>query len=74
MIQSIKIIPKYPKHIGIITSESTAALQDVISAFERRAPNAQLTTIPAIVQGDLAPKSLINAIKNAERFNFKKFS
>lgn len=66
-----KIIPKYPKHIGIITSESTAALQDVISAFERRAPNAQLTTIPAIVQGDLAPKSLINAIKNAERFNFK---
>ena len=65
-----KMIPRYPKHIGIITSESTAALQDVISAFERRAPNAQLTTIPGIVQGDLAPKSLINAIKNAERFNF----
>ena len=54
-----KNLPKQPKHIGIITSESTAAFQDVLTTIERRAPISHITLIPAMVQGDTAPRALI---------------
>ncbi len=64
-----KNIPKQPKHIGIITSESTAALQDVLTTIQRRAPISKVCLIPASVQGDTAPKTLINALQNALNYN-----
>ena len=57
-----KDIPFPPKHIGVITSESTAALQDVISTIKRRAPSSQVTLSPAMVQGDTAPQVIIKAL------------
>ena len=54
-------IPFPPKHIGVITSASTAALQDIISTIKRRAPASEVTLSPAMVQGDTAPRlSLIH--------------
>ena len=64
-----KNLPKQPKHIGIITSQSTAAFQDVLTTIERRAPIAQVTLIPAIVQGDTAPRALIAALRSVLGFN-----
>ena len=64
-----KEIPFPPKHIGVITSASTAALQDVLSAIKRRAPFATITLSPAVVQGDAAPKSIVNALDNILHFN-----
>lgn len=57
-----KKLPAFPKHIGIITSATGAAVRDIITTIKRRYPIAHLTIIPAQVQGDLAPQSLINAI------------
>ena len=57
-----KDIPYPPKHIGVITSASTAALQDVISTVKRRAPSSQVTLSPAMVQGDTAPQAIIKAL------------
>ena len=68
--QSIKqVLPTQPRHIGVITSESTAAFQDILTTIQRRAPISQVTLIPATVQGDTAPRTLINALQNALEFN-----
>ena len=68
--QSIKQdLPNQPRHIGVITSESTAAFQDILTTIQRRAPISQVTLIPATVQGDTAPRTLINALQNALEFN-----
>ena len=68
--QSIKQdLPAQPRHIGVITSESTAAFQDILTTIQRRAPISQVTLIPATVQGDTAPRTLINALQNVLEFN-----
>ena len=64
-----KPIPKQPKHIGVITSESTAALQDILSTIERRAPVSQVSLIPATVQGDSAPRTIISALQSVLNYN-----
>jgi exodeoxyribonuclease VII large subunit len=64
-----KDIPNQPKHIGIITSESTAAFQDVLTTIQRRAPVSQVSLIPATVQGDTAPRRVISALQSALNFN-----
>ena len=64
-----KDIPFPPKHIGVITSASTAALQDVITTIKRRAPSSQVTLSPAMVQGDTAPQEIIKALDLILLFN-----
>ena len=60
-------IPQFPTHIGIITSPSGAAIQDILSTLARRCPGIPVTIYPAIVQGDNAAASLIQAIDDALR-------
>ena len=68
--QSKKLsIPQAPKHIGVITSSSTAAFQDIVSTIQRRAPFAQVSISPAIVQGDTAPNTIINSLNRIIKFN-----
>ena len=68
-IDKKKEIPSSPKHIGIITSSTTAAFQDIISTVNRRAPNSQISLSEATVQGDEAHISIINALNRIIRFN-----
>ena len=68
--QSKKLsIPEAPKHIGVITSSSTAAFQDIVSTIQRRAPFAQVSISPAVVQGDTAPNTIINSLNRIIKFN-----
>lgn len=62
-------IPHSPKHIGVITSSSTAAFQDILSTIQRRAPSAQISISPAVVQGDTAPNTIIDALNRILKFN-----
>mgnify|MGYP001215554717 FL=1 len=62
-------IPSSPKHIGIVTSASTAAFQDIISTVQRRAPNSQISLSEATVQGDEAHISIINGLNRIINFN-----
>ena len=64
-----KIIPSSPKHIAVVTSHSTAAFQDIISTVKRRAPNSQVSLSEAMVQGDAAHVSIINALSRIMNFN-----
>lgn len=56
-------IPKYPLHIGLVTSETGAALQDMLRVFHQDAPHVKLTLSPARVQGFGAAETIIDALE-----------
>ena len=56
-----------PQKIGVITSDTGAALQDVKNVIGRRYPIGHLLVYPAQVQGDAAADSVCRAIAAAER-------
>lgn len=58
-------LPKYPNTIGVITSPTGAAVRDIITTIKRRYPVAHILIIPAVVQGDSAPRSIVKAIEMA---------
>ena len=62
-------IPEAPKHVAVITSTSTAALQDVLSTIERRAPNMRISISPATVQGESASDTIIDALRRIQNYN-----
>ena len=57
-----KPIPKFPQRIGIITSATGAAIQDIFNVLKRRYPVAQVVVRPAQVQGDGAANDIAAAI------------
>lgn len=59
-------LPDFPLTIGICTSATGAAVQDMLSTLKRRNPMAHVILRPTIVQGDTAPTDIINAIKELE--------
>ena len=61
-----KPIPAMPARIGIITSPSGAAIQDVIHVLQRRSPHIPLLIYPTAVQGAQATASIVKAIKQAD--------
>ena len=58
-----KPIPIFPKRIGIITSETGAAVRDIINVSRRRNSLVDLILYPAQVQGKDAYKTLIDGIR-----------
>jgi exodeoxyribonuclease VII large subunit len=58
-------LPQLPKAIGVVTSLGAAALHDVVSALQRRAPHIPVIIFPANVQGDLAAAQLRDALLSA---------
>ncbi|MCD8108095.1 MAG: exodeoxyribonuclease VII large subunit [Oscillospiraceae bacterium] len=61
-----KPLPKYPTRIAVVTSQSGAAIHDVISTVARRYPLCEVKLFPATVQGLEAPKSISNALSLAD--------
>lgn len=61
-----KAKPESIENIGVITGAQAAALQDVLSTIQKRWPMMQVTLYPSFVQGNLAPKSLIQSLKKAD--------
>jgi exodeoxyribonuclease VII large subunit len=56
-------LPEIPRRIGVVTSPTGAALQDILNTLERRYPLAEVIVSPATVQGDRAPEEIIKALK-----------
>jgi exodeoxyribonuclease VII large subunit len=57
-----KRLPFLPKKIGIVTSETGAAIRDIIHVLTRRFPNIEILLIPVKVQGDGAAADIAGAI------------
>lgn len=62
-----KPLPKFPLNIGVITSPTGAAIQDIFSTIQRRLPITTVYFRPAIVQGEEAGKDLVMAIKELNK-------
>ncbi len=59
-----KPIPKYPKRIGVVTSKTTAAFQDIRSTLEKRWPIADVLLYHTSVQGVNAAPEIVKGIKH----------
>ncbi len=63
-----KPICRIPNKLGIVTSPTTAALQDTLQVLNRRAPSLDVIIIPAVVQGKEAGKTIARAIEIANKY------
>jgi exodeoxyribonuclease VII large subunit len=59
-------LPTFPRHIGIISSTSGAAIHDVLAVLRRRFPCTEVTCFPVAVQGINAGTDIVNALDQAE--------
>ncbi|MBK7452496.1 MAG: exodeoxyribonuclease VII large subunit [Anaerolineales bacterium] len=62
-------IPQFPKKIGIVTSQTGAALRDMLNTIRRRLPLARVILAPSPVQGVDAPPALVKAIQSLNHQN-----
>ena len=58
-------LPNLPKRIGVITSPSGAAVQDILTVLNRRFPIIPIIIFPVAVQGEQAAPQIQNALKKA---------
>lgn len=61
-----KSLPKFPQSVGVVTSPTGAAVQDIRQILGRRYPLAQVVLCPVLVQGEGAAEQIAEAIR---RFN-----
>lgn len=60
-------VPQLPKKIGAVTSETGAALQDIINVLSRRYPVCELMVFNTLVQGTDAADSISRSMMNAAK-------
>ena len=58
-----RLLPKFPRRIGIVTSPSGAAIRDILNVLSRRAPWLQILINPVRVQGTGAAQEIAVAIR-----------
>lgn len=58
-----KQIPKYPRKIGVVTSKTTAAFQDILSTLKKRWPISEILLFHASVQGVSAAPEIVRGIE-----------
>ena len=68
-VQYKKPIPAFPQRVGVVTSATGAAIQDIFNVLKRRYPAAQVVVRPAQVQGDGAAEDIAKAIKEFNRLD-----
>lgn len=62
-----KPIPLYPKRIAIVTSQTGAAIRDILNILLRRAPNLEIILVPTLVQGEGAAFQINEALNKARK-------
>ena len=58
-------VPEHCEKIGVITSPTGAAIEDIISVLGRRSPSSSIALFPVQVQGALAARQIADAIDHA---------
>jgi exodeoxyribonuclease VII large subunit len=61
-------IPRYPRRIAVVTSPDGAALHDIVAIARRRDPAVFITVVPATVQGEGAPRSIVMALRRIAKW------
>ncbi|MGL6646135.1 exodeoxyribonuclease VII large subunit, partial [Aeromonas caviae] len=60
-------LPREPRAVGLVTSATGAALHDMLTVLERRAPDLPVFIYPTQVQGSAATAQIVSAIMLANR-------
>ena len=61
-----RALPRYPRCIGIVTSEKGAALQDMLRTLRQRWPATEVALCPCQVQGIEAPEQIVSALRTLD--------
>lgn len=64
-----KALPKFPKTIGVVTSPTGAAIQDILNILTRRFSGFHLILNPVKVQGEGAAQEIAQAIRQFNEYN-----
>jgi len=64
-----RALPSFPRRLGVVTSPTAAALQDILNVLNRRYPLAQVVLSPTLVQGDQAPPQIVAAIQSLNDYS-----
>ncbi|NEQ73358.1 MAG: exodeoxyribonuclease VII large subunit [Okeania sp. SIO2C9] len=59
-------LPKFPKTIAVVTSDTAAAWGDIQRTIKQRYPLVKILLSPTFVQGEFAPPAIVEAIKKVE--------
>lgn len=62
-------IPKFPENIAVVTSNTGAAVQDIMNILSRRYPLARVIMCPVAVQGELAVPDMVNTLERIYALN-----
>ena len=57
-----KPIPKFPKKLGVVTSETGAAVRDIIKIIKSRTRLTDVTVFPVLVQGQKAAADIAGTL------------
>lgn len=60
-----RALPAFARTIGIVTSPQAAALRDILTTLQRRAPHIEIILYPTVVQGEGSAAKIAAAIKSA---------
>ncbi len=60
-------LPFFPRHVGVITSSTGAALHDIVTVVHRRCPVIRLRLFPVAVQGPGAAQQITEALRLANQ-------
>lgn len=69
VFENARPLPLLPRTIGLATSETGAALHDMVTVIRRRFPTMSILFAPCLVQGEDAPLSICAAVKALQRFS-----
>lgn len=67
-------LPPRPATIAVITSPTGAVWKDICHVLGRRWPLARVVLVPAQVQGEAAPASLVSAFRRVERYGAERIA
>ncbi|MBL4590809.1 MAG: exodeoxyribonuclease VII large subunit, partial [Phycisphaerales bacterium] len=62
-----KMLPSFPRRVAVVTSRTSAALQDVINTMGKRCPAVDLLVVDVRVQGDSAGGQIQGALRELNR-------
>ncbi len=61
-----KPIPPFPRCVGVVTSPTGAAIRDILQVMRRRWPGLPVILYPTRVQGEEAPREIVEALRLAD--------
>lgn len=67
--QNKRTVVKYPKRIAVITSDTGAAVRDILSITEKRFPMCEIVMCPVLVQGENAASDMIKTLDRVYSLN-----